>query len=327
VTNDISTLIERARQMAAQADASSSAASTPSAADRQKLVRVAQEFESMLLVQVLKDMRKAGKWDDDESDEGGANFGLGAESLFEMADGELARHLSEVSSFGLSSQMLAAFDRMQAGAKSDTTSGLTIAQPPAAPAPPQMPTIELPVAVANVRPGGSGFAETRPTYVGGVPHGGPGEYVSRVPGSGPGENDATAEPGAGEPAVRTVDGHVTSHFGWRRDPITGESRFHSGVDLAAVYGQDVQAAKSGLVVFSGEQRGYGNTVIVQHEDGTRTRYAHLSALLVNQGDRVDGGQPVGRAGHSGRATGTHVHFEVMAADGRRLNPESWIKGA
>ena len=81
------------------------------------------------------------------------------------------------------------------------------------------------------------------------------------------------------------------------------------------------------MVFSGEQRGYGNTVIVEHADGTRTRYAHLSALLVKAGDRVDGGQPVGRAGHSGRATGTHVHFEVMSADGRRLNPESWIKGA
>lgn len=262
----------------------------------------------MLLVQVLKDMRNAGKWSDDQSDEGGANFGLGAESLFEMADGELARHLSQVSSLGLSSQMLAAFDRMQAGRTTDTTTGPAIAQPPAPPAPPEMPNLELPI-----DPGGSGVAESRPAYVG------------RLPRSGPGAVNTT-DAGAGEPAVPTVDGHVTSHFGWRRDPITGESRFHRGVDLAAVYGQDVQAAKAGQVVFSGEQRGYGNTVVVEHGDGTRTRYAHLSALLVSQGDRVDGGQPVGRAGHSGRATGTHVHFEVTTADGRRLNPENWIKG-
>ena len=157
MTNDISTLIASARQAAAPADASSSATSTSANPDRQKLMRVAQEFESMLLVQVLKDMRSAGKWNDDESDEGGANFGLGAESLFEMADGELARHLSQVASLGLSSQMLAAFDRMQAGRKTDITTGPTMAQPPAPPAPPEMPDLELPIVA------GSGSAETRPT--------------------------------------------------------------------------------------------------------------------------------------------------------------------
>jgi murein DD-endopeptidase MepM/ murein hydrolase activator NlpD len=132
-------------------------------------------------------------------------------------------------------------------------------------------------------------------------------------------------PVAGSPTVPTVDGHVTSNFGWRRDPFTGQTRFHRGVDLAAVYGQDVQAARAGRVVFSGGQGGYGNTVVIEHSDGTRSRYAHLSAMLVSDGDMVDVGQPVGRAGHSGRATGTHVHFEVTSADGRPIAPDAWMK--
>jgi murein DD-endopeptidase MepM/ murein hydrolase activator NlpD len=131
-------------------------------------------------------------------------------------------------------------------------------------------------------------------------------------------------PVAGSPTVVPVGGHVTSNFGWRHDPFTGETRFHRGVDLAAVYGQDVPAAQDGRVVFSGEQRGYGTTVVVQHADGTRTRYAHLSAAVVNQGDQVTAGEAVGRAGHSGRATGTHVHFEVTDATGKPIAPDAWL---
>jgi murein DD-endopeptidase MepM/ murein hydrolase activator NlpD len=77
------------------------------------------------------------------------------------------------------------------------------------------------------------------------------------------------------------------------------------------------------VVFSGEQRGYGTTVVVEHANGTRSRYAHLSAALVSSGDHVDSSTPVGRAGHSGRATGTHLHFEITNADGHPVPPEQW----
>jgi len=76
------------------------------------------------------------------------------------------------------------------------------------------------------------------------------------------------------------------------------------------------------VAFSGEQGGYGTTVVIEHANGTRTRYAHLSVALVGEGDEVASGQPVGRAGRSGRATGTHVHFEVIGADGRHVDPMS-----
>jgi murein DD-endopeptidase MepM/ murein hydrolase activator NlpD len=72
-------------------------------------------------------------------------------------------------------------------------------------------------------------------------------------------------------------------------------------------------------VFSGDERGYGTTVIVEHADGVRTRYAHLSAALVQKGETIAAGELLGRAGQSGRATGPHVHFEVIA-NGVRVDP-------
>jgi murein DD-endopeptidase MepM/ murein hydrolase activator NlpD len=259
VTNEITALLERARQTAAAQDGKPA-----SAEDRQKLLRVAQEFESMLLLQVLRDMRRAGRWDDDEEED---KSGLGAESLFDTVDVELASHLSRAQGLGLSTQLLAAFDRMQ-GTTNDTA-----ASP--APAPVSIPA--------------------------------------------PVDEDT--------PAVPAVDGRVTSDFGWRRDPFTGHTRFHRGVDLAAAYGQEVQAARAGRVVFSGEQGGYGNTVVVEHQDGTKSRYAHLSAILVTSGAHVAAGEALGRAGHTGRATGTHVHFEITTAEGRPMSPETWMKGS
>jgi murein DD-endopeptidase MepM/ murein hydrolase activator NlpD len=119
---------------------------------------------------------------------------------------------------------------------------------------------------------------------------------------------------------------VTSAFGWRSDPFTGKAKFHKGVDLRAAYGQEIGAAAAGRVVFSGQQGGYGTTVLVEHADGSRTRYAHLSEALVSAGDQVGYGQPLGRAGHSGRATGTHLHFEVIAANGQHVDPSSGGKG-
>jgi murein DD-endopeptidase MepM/ murein hydrolase activator NlpD len=116
-------------------------------------------------------------------------------------------------------------------------------------------------------------------------------------------------------------GKVTSGFGWRADPFHGAAKFHRGIDIRAAYGQDVPSAGPGRVVSAGAEGGYGQTVVVEHAGGVRTRYAHLSATLVVSGDEIREGQVVGRAGHSGRATGTHLHFEVMTASGEPLNPE------
>jgi murein DD-endopeptidase MepM/ murein hydrolase activator NlpD len=116
-------------------------------------------------------------------------------------------------------------------------------------------------------------------------------------------------------------GTVTSSFGWRSDPFHGAARFHRGIDIRAAYGQDVPTAGDGRVLTAGTEGGYGETVVVEHAGGIRTRYAHLSVVLVAPGDQVRQGQSVGRAGASGRATGTHLHFEVVAADGTPVNPE------
>jgi murein DD-endopeptidase MepM/ murein hydrolase activator NlpD len=128
----------------------------------------------------------------------------------------------------------------------------------------------------------------------------------------------------GERASRALDvtggRDITSAFGYRRDPFTGATRFHRGVDLRAAYGQDVATSAGGTVAFSGTQGDYGTTVVVEHANGTRTRFAHLSVALVTAGDTVEPGQVVGRAGSSGRATGAHLHLEVTDRAGRPLDP-------
>ncbi len=158
---------------------------------------------------------------------------------------------------------------------------------------------------------------------------GPGGAPGMEGGSGAGLGAGTGagrESGGG--AASSVDPdavarQVTSGYGWRADPFGGRDRFHKGLDLAATYGDDVRAAAPGRVVFQGEQRGYGTTVVVEHPDGARSRYAHLSSAEVAQGTVVAAGQSIGRAGSSGRATGPHVHFEVTV-DGRPVDPQAWI---
>jgi murein DD-endopeptidase MepM/ murein hydrolase activator NlpD len=137
---------------------------------------------------------------------------------------------------------------------------------------------------------------------------------------------AAASPAAGAgpaaPAgLALPEGRITSQFGWRTDPLTGTNRFHNGVDVAAAYGTDVPSAGPGRVVFAGVQGGYGQTVVVEHQDGVRTRYAHLSHIAVSTGAEVEGGALVGRVGSSGRSTGAHLHFEVLER-GRPVDPRT-----
>ena len=119
--------------------------------------------------------------------------------------------------------------------------------------------------------------------------------------------------------ISLMPGRVSSDFGWRSDPVTGATRFHRGVDIAAAYGREVPAAAEGTVTFSGVQGGYGNLVVVRHEGGAETRYAHLSQLDVREGDAVRAGDVIGRVGQTGRATGPHLHFELREA-GRPVDP-------
>jgi lipoprotein NlpD len=109
---------------------------------------------------------------------------------------------------------------------------------------------------------------------------------------------------AGEPLVWPVRGVLISGFGQR------DREHHDGVDLACPEGTPVFAADEGEVLFAGEQRGYGNLVLIGHGRGVVTVYAHNSQNLVEQGDHVLRGEPIARVGRSGNATGPHLHFEV-----------------
>lgn len=204
-------------------------------AERDRLASLAAEFESSLMVQMLRQMRRP-VWSDEQEQEGG---GLGShQSLFEMLDAELAAQVTRVRSVGLGSQLSAGIDRLRER--------------------------------------------------------------------------------TGSPVAEASD--VTSGFGWRRDPISGDATFHRGIDIKAAYGDDVPVVAAGRVVSAGDDGGYGTAVVVEHANGTRTRYAHLSVALVRPGEDVPAGRVIGRAGSSGRATGPHVHFELLDRNGVPMDP-------
>ena len=226
----------------------------------ERLMEVAREFESIIIHQLLQQMREAGSWKDDED---GELFGT---RLMETIDVELARQLAMGGGLGLAEALIPSLvGSISGGATSTPVNGIT-----------------------------SGLA---------------------------------AESVAANSAARDGDlaATVTSDFGWRRDPIVGENRFHAGVDLRAAYGREVGAAQTGRVVQAGEEGGYGLTVVVEHRPGIQTRYAHLSSILVKPGEQVAARQAIGRAGQTGRATGTHVHFEVTQ-DGKPVDPSTLAGG-
>ena len=118
--------------------------------------------------------------------------------------------------------------------------------------------------------------------------------------------------------------HVTSGFGARIDPITGQASKHTGVDLAAAEGTPIPAAMDGVVIAAGPRGGYGNAIEVAHPDGTSTLYAHASGVAVTQGERVSAGETLGWVGQTGRSTGPHLHLEVRRA-GQPLDPGQALK--
>lgn len=116
-----------------------------------------------------------------------------------------------------------------------------------------------------------------------------------------------------------VDGRLTSEFGWRKSPFTGERIFHAGVDLAANHGDPVRACWDGTVIFAGNKPGYGRLVIVEHSGGWQSYYGHNSRLQVNAGDKVKAGQDIATVGSTGLSTGPHVHFELRR-NGTAMDP-------
>jgi murein DD-endopeptidase MepM/ murein hydrolase activator NlpD len=266
------------QSFALNAARSLSEAPTP-AAERAKVAELSQQFEAMLMLQMVQQMRRS-LLDESEQPEG-----FGGATMQETFDSEFSGFLARSGGVGLASFMTRTLD----GRSSDAAvpDREATGQPPSFDLHVVSPALSLPASAPRGVPGRSADTLDAPTSV----------------------NLPLATP-------------VTSSYGWRSDPFTGEARFHRGVDLRASYGTEVPAASGGTVVSAGERGTYGNLVVVRDGQGVETRYAHLSAVLVKEGDAIAQGTPVGRVGSTGRSAAPHLHFEVLV-HGERVDPATW----
>lgn len=122
-----------------------------------------------------------------------------------------------------------------------------------------------------------------------------------------------------EPGTYTVG----SDYGKRRDPFSRRWKFHKGVDFSAKRGTPIYATANGVVSFSNWKKGYGNMIEIDHQNGYKTMFSHLNRRLVNNGQRVNIGDMIGRVGRTGKATGNHLHYEVFYKN-RNLNPNKYF---
>jgi murein DD-endopeptidase MepM/ murein hydrolase activator NlpD len=124
---------------------------------------------------------------------------------------------------------------------------------------------------------------------------------------------------AATPSIWPAHGWLTGYFGGRPDPFTGEADFHQGLDISTEKGQPVYATADGVVESASYTGDYGNFIVLTHDFGLSTRYGHLSAFNVSPGAKVKRGDVIGFVGSTGRSTGAHVHYEVLA-NGKLINP-------
>ncbi|RMG59372.1 MAG: M23 family metallopeptidase, partial [Deltaproteobacteria bacterium] len=125
------------------------------------------------------------------------------------------------------------------------------------------------------------------------------------------------------PTLWPVRGVISSGFGTRISPFTRRAVFHRGLDIQAPMGAEVRAAGAGKVVRSSFDPSFGNVVVIDHGNGYRSLYAHMSEILVRLGDYVQRGQVIGRVGTTGRSTGPHLHFEIRV-NGVPTNPFRYL---
>lgn len=128
------------------------------------------------------------------------------------------------------------------------------------------------------------------------------------------------------PSIQPTPGWIISDFGYRRDPLTGEMRMHEGIDIAAPGGTIIAAPADGVVKFVGSRGNYGLCLEVDHGYGIMTRFAHCSLIRVNQGVKIKRGQVIALVGSTGRATGPHLHYEVINND-KASDPVNYILSA
>ncbi|MBN1939774.1 MAG: M23 family metallopeptidase [Candidatus Aminicenantes bacterium] len=129
---------------------------------------------------------------------------------------------------------------------------------------------------------------------------------------------------ATRPSIAPASGYRSSGYGWRMDPFNPTVRdYHPGLDIATVFGNPVVSTADGSILRVAYDAGLGNYIIVNHGNGITTRYGHLSKILVKSGQKVKRGDVIGRVGHTGRALGDHVHYEVRV-NGTPVNPADYI---
>jgi murein DD-endopeptidase MepM/ murein hydrolase activator NlpD len=124
---------------------------------------------------------------------------------------------------------------------------------------------------------------------------------------------------AATPSIWPAHGWLTGTYGGRSDPFTGEPGFHQGIDISTEKGQPVFATADGVIESASFTGDYGNLIVLRHAFGLATRYGHLSAFAATTGTHVKRGDVIGYVGATGRATGAHLHYEILAS-GRLLNP-------
>ena len=163
--------------------------------------------------------------------------------------------------------------------------------------------------------GGFGLAESMAAQMSGL------DPTALVHAPEPGQGSARALPKAPFAGVALpVDGVVSSTYGYRADPFSGSRRFHKGIDIAAPVGSPVRSVAAGTVTLAGERDGYGKVVMVEHDDGWRSLYAHCDSLDVQPGQRIQAGEDIATVGSSGRSTGPHLHLEIHH-QGKAVDPD------
>ncbi len=119
--------------------------------------------------------------------------------------------------------------------------------------------------------------------------------------------------------------YITSRVGYRWHPVSGQWKYHSGLDIGAAYGASIVAADGGTITIAGVNGGYGNCVMIDHGNGYYTLYGHMSSIAVSVGQSVSKGATIGYVGSTGVSTGPHLHFEIRQGT-TILDPENWFTG-
>ncbi|MGI9304012.1 MAG: M23 family metallopeptidase [Gammaproteobacteria bacterium] len=123
-----------------------------------------------------------------------------------------------------------------------------------------------------------------------------------------------------------LEGWISSSYGMRTDPFTGQPELHRGVDFAGRPGSNIIAVATGVVAVARSRGAWGKLIVIDHGKGYVTRYGHNEELLVKEGDTVKKGQVIAKMGSTGRSTGVHVHFEVLQ-DGKHVDPMKYVRGS